>query len=423
MATAAARYGQGVPVPPPGPAGPPDPVPDAGPAAAPWTRPGRYRHRNGIVLATAAVQVFGTRIAAGHQPSGARALDLLGYALLVGGPVLLLYRRRHRVPVLVAVALCTLGYYLLGYPYGPGFVALLVAAGGAIHAGARRAAWLVMGLSYLAFVATRWLAVNVTWLPRGRPALGEAVAVAAWTLVTLAVAEAVRNRASALAEIGRTRAEQARAQAEQRRRQAADERVRIARELHDVLGHHLSLINVQAGVGLHLMDEHPEQARTALAAIRTASAEALREVRSVLGILRPEDEDAPRAPAPSLASLPDLVAGTAAGLVVTGTRRDLPAEVDRAGYRIVQEALTNVRRHAGTGATAQVSVDYAERALTVRVCDDGTGPAPGADIDAGNGLAGMRARVDALGGTLRAGPGPGGGFEVRAVLPTGGGAP
>src|SRR5439155_25583391 len=126
------------------------------------------------------------------------------------------------------------------------------------------------------------------------------VTVGAWLVVALAFAEMIRVRTAHFAEMARTRAESARARAEQEKRQASEERLRIAQELHDVLGHHLSLINVQAGVGLHLMDERPEQARAALTAIKQASAEALREVRAVLGVLRADEERAPRAPGPSL---------------------------------------------------------------------------------------------------------------------------
>src|SRR5205823_6507236 len=202
---------------------------------------------------------------------------------------------------------------------------------------------------------------------------GEAVAALVTLGAVLLVGEVARTHARYMAELRRTRDEQARTRAEQQRRQASEERLRIARELHDVLGHHLSLINVQAGVGLHLMDDKPEQARTALIAIRQASAEALREVRSVLGILRAEDESAPRTPAPSLANLGALVDDAGAGAQVQGEPRDLPAEVDRAAYRIAQEALTNVRRHAGPGAKAQVTIGYGPDALTVRVADDGVG--------------------------------------------------
>jgi len=177
---------------------------------------------------------------------------------------------------------------------------------------------------------------------------------------------------------------------------------------------------VQAGVGLHLMDNRPEQAREALTAIKTASAEALREVRAVLGVLRPEEEAAPRQPALGLDRLDELTA--AAGLPVTttisGARRALPAEVDRAAYRIVQEALTNVRKHAAPDAAAEVTVDYAPDELRLSVRNDGPAPDDGEPGD-GSGIAGMRARAAALGGSLHAGPLPGGGFGVTALLPIG----
>jgi signal transduction histidine kinase len=268
------------------------------------------------------------------------------------------------------------------------------------------------------------------------PSVGISIAVAAWTIVALAVAEAIRVRTERFAEIARTHAEQARARAEQARRQESDERLRIAQELHDVLGHHLSLINVQAGVGLHLMDEHPGQARAALEAIKEASAAALGEVRSVLGVLRTSDEAAPRAPAPTLANMTTLI--DPADTVVVGEPVPLPPEVDRAAFRIIQESLTNVRRHAGDGAHASLVLTYRPTGLVLRVSDDGAG-APGwvgADArtdrtdrtgrteaghatsgESGNGIAGMRARAVALGGTLTAGPGPSGGFVVTATLP------
>ena len=181
------------------------------------------------------------------------------------------------------------------------------------------------------------------------------------------------------------------------------------------------------GVGLHLMDNRPEQAREALAAIKTASSEALREVRAVLGVLRPEEEAAPRQPALGLDRLTDLTAD--AGLPVTtetvGERRELPAEVDRAAYRIVQEALTNVRRHAAGGAAATVWVGYAPDELRLRIRNNGAGARPGdgdrdgdGDGVGGSGIAGLRARAASLGGTLEAGPLPDGGYLVSATLPT-----
>jgi len=286
------------------------------------------------------------------------------------------------------------------------------------------------GLAYLVYVSLGRIVDEVGGRPLQAPDLSRAVAVAAWLLVVLAVAEAVRVQSAHFAEVARfraeqarSRAEQARARAEQERRQASEERLRIARELHDVLGHHLSLINVQAGVGLHLMDAQPEQARAALTAIKSASAEALREVRSVLGVLRPEEEAAPRTPAPGLHGVTDLAAeaGTAVRTEVVGVPRPVPAEVDRATYRIVQEALTNVRRHAGDAASASVTIEYGETELTAQIDDDGAGaaepPAAGPPAAGGTGIAGMRERAVALGGELTAGTRPEGGFRVRVQLP------
>jgi signal transduction histidine kinase len=221
-----------------------------------------------------------------------------------------------------------------------------------------------------------------------------------------------------------------------RGRLADEERMRIARELHDVLAHNISLINVQAGVALHLMDEQPGQSRSALVAIKQASNDALKELRSVLDVLRQGQEQPPRASASGLAHLNSLVAGASAtGLEVRtrveGTPRPLPAGVDLAAFRIVQEALTNITRHAGP-ATATVLVAYGDQELTVQVDDDGKGVEPpsaaagqfrpadspiGSDRRSRSGIRGMRERAAALGGELTAGPRPGGGFRVRARLP------
>jgi signal transduction histidine kinase len=225
---------------------------------------------------------------------------------------------------------------------------------------------------------------------------------------------AVANRRAYVASI------QDRAQ-EDARRQVVEERLRIARELHDAIGHHLSLINVQSGVALHLGDQLPEQARDSFSAIKQASKEALSELRSVLSVLRQEDDPAPRSPTPALARLDDLVSqAAAAGLTVRteidGPARPLPFSVDAAAYRIVQEALTNVTRHAGQ-ATAVVLVSYTEQDLTVQVDDDGSGPPPDPHAGNGKGIVGMRERAAALGGELQAGPRPGRGFRVRAHLP------
>jgi signal transduction histidine kinase len=247
----------------------------------------------------------------------------------------------------------------------------------------------------------------------------DALVLLAALVVTMFFGSAAKAQAEHMAEMMKVRAERAVAREEQERRQASEERLRMARELHDVLGHHLSLINVQAGVGLHLMDNRPEQAREALTAIKTASSEALREVRAVLGVLRPEEEAAPRQPALGLDRLDELTAD--AGLAVTtrtsGERRPLPAEVDRAAYRIVQEALTNVRKHAAPEVTAEVTVDYAPGELRLSIRNNGEAASGTPPEGGGSGIAGMRARAETLGGSLHAGPLPGGGFLVTALLP------
>jgi signal transduction histidine kinase len=180
---------------------------------------------------------------------------------------------------------------------------------------------------------------------------------------------------------------------------------------------------VQAGVALHLVDRRPEQAQTALQAIKDASKEALTELRTLVGVLRDETEAAPRSPASMLDSLDDVVARSAhAGLIVTktveGDVRRLPAAVELAAFRIVQEAITNVVRHAGAGR-ADVHLDYRPSVLSVRIDDDGRAGARAAQLEPGSGLRGMQERAASLGGTLTVGASPSGGIRIQATLPIG----
>jgi signal transduction histidine kinase len=213
------------------------------------------------------------------------------------------------------------------------------------------------------------------------------------------------------------RAEEAeRTRDEVARRRAVEERLRIARELHDSLTHSISVIQVQAGVAEHLARKRGEDVPPALAAIKEAGADAARELRATLSVLRSTDD----AGTSGLGQLDNLVArARAAGLpvtvTVTGSARPLPAGVDQAAYRIVQESLTNVSRHAGL-AQASVCLQYTPDGLTVQIDDDGPG-AGGRSGGNGLGLLGMRERVSVLGGRLQAGPQDGGGFRVRADLP------
>jgi signal transduction histidine kinase len=346
-------------------------------------------------LAIGVFQVVGSFGAAHDQPDRL-AIDGLAIGLLLVGPLALAVRDRWPL-FAAAVPLIAADVYIgHGYPYGPIFVSVIVGLFAAVLAGERRRTWLLAIVGFLGYV----LAVRL-----GRemqiPPLLHLVVIAGWIGVVLAVADVTRTRRLEAAE--------------RARRRTSDERLRIARDLHDVLAHNISMINVQAGVALHLIDERPEQARTALANIKDASREALHELRSALDVLRYGDERPVRAPAPGLDALEGLVEGVRAGGLdvrteIIGAPVTLPAAVDLAAYRIVQEALTNVTRHAGA-SVATVRIRYGDD-LTIEVVDDGRG----GPVVAGNGIVGMHERAAALDGRLVAGP-QRGGFSVVATLP------
>jgi signal transduction histidine kinase len=269
-----------------------------------------------------------------------------------------------------------------GFAHGSFIVAFFVAA----TAGKRHWAWLVPALS---FVWTIWLAPLIYGY--AVPPANDALLLAGWLLALVIAAEATRFRAE------RAAATRASRQIDQRRHQS-EERLRIARDVHDVIGHNISLINVQASMGLDLMDTQPEQARAALSAIKAASKEALEELRTMLTTLRRD-------------------AGLSVEVEVAGKAPPLPAAVHLAAYRIIQESLTNVARHAGP-ARVTVRVTYGDADVHVEIDDDGTLPAGGAPaIGTGSGITGMRERATALRGDLSAGFRRGGGFRVSARLP------
>jgi signal transduction histidine kinase len=414
----------------------------------------------GAAVFAAVVQVGVTLVASQHQPE-ARSLDAFAVALLLAGPAALLVRRRRPALALVLAFVPTMTYWVLDYARGPIFVALLIAFVNAVMRGHRALAWASLGLGY---VITAWITPLVAddgpW-----PDWSTAAGVGAWLLTLGAVTELGRSWLERSAE-------RAQARAEESRRRASEERLRIARELHDVLAHNISLINVRAGVALHLVDERPDQidadhVRPALAAIKEASKDALGELRSVLDVLR-QGEAAPLAPTAGLRDL-DTLAERARGTgldvrieALSGVARSpgpgdphgtpgteatldnaprpadrddrrgtpgvaytsdvwagLPAGVDLAAFRIAQEALTNVVRHA-QATRVTVRVRRTDDELEVQVDDDGRGVPRGTrgdEGDAGRGIAGMRERALALGGTLEAGPRPGRGFRVRARFP------
>jgi signal transduction histidine kinase len=353
------------------------------------------------------IQIVGTDGASHNQPQ-ASDLDPLAIVLVAIGPLSLLFLPRAPRAVLGFVTVVTFVYLARGYPYGPVFTAFMVAAIVNIVIGYRVAVWWTVGATMVLSGVVRLTVLDesLSW--------GWAFGVAAWVLVILAFGELIRVRAAGAAEARRAREETA-------RRQAGEERLRIARELHDVVAHHMSLINVQAGVALHLVDRRPEQVETALATIKDASKEALTELRSLIGILRADDEAAPRVPVAMLDSLDDLVERTGQTGIAVEARIDgdlsvVPSAVELAAFRIIQEAITNVVTHSGATA-AHVVVTAGRDDLEVRVDDNGRGLPRDHSKGGGTGIQGMRERAQALGGTVDVEPGDAGGTVVSARFP------
>jgi signal transduction histidine kinase len=374
-----------------------------------WARPDRHRWTDvALALAIGTFAILATHLATQTQPER-RPLDAAGIALLAAGAAALAVRRRYPVVALCVAEASALLFWLLGYPRGPVLLAVAVAVFTAATAGRRVVAWAALLIGFAAIALLPHLLGN-----ESAPSPPFSVALAGWMVVLAVAAEVVRVRREREVAALRTRLEE-------ERRRASDERVRIARELHDVLAHSISVINVQAAVALHLIEERPEQARIALTAIKDVSKDALRELRSVLAALRQPDEPPERTPAPSLANLDELVTRTAAAGVavrteIAGPLDRLPANVDLAAFRILQEALTNVIRHAGT-SDAMVRVVHDGQILILEVEDDGRGLPSNGGAGLGTGIQGMRERAAVLGGAVEAGPRPGGGFRVLARLP------
>jgi signal transduction histidine kinase len=346
-----------------------------------------------------------------------RGRFVLGWALVLLHTLPLVARRRFPGTVLALVVGSGLAFAALDLPPGDLGVAILVAVYSVAAYGSR---W--VPLAGLAGVEVALVALQLTPGRTGADTLVHNLGgvAAAWLLGRFA-----HNYRTYAARLEERTIELEQAREELARRAVTEERLRLARELHDVVAHAMSVIAVQSGVGAHVADTNPQEAARALAAIEATSRAALEELRRLLGVLRQEDEpQGALAPVPGLADLDSLLAevgkaGLAVKLQINGTRPPLPAGVDLSAYRIVQEALTNVVKHAGP-AHAQVVVGYRDQDVTVEVTDDGRGAVTSASdgrVGTGHGLIGMRERVQAFGGDLQTGPRPGGGFRVAARLP------
>ncbi|REE99724.1 sensor histidine kinase [Thermomonospora umbrina] len=372
---------------------------------------------HGIVRGAVAVLVI-----MALQPLGALAapparteLDVLGVALLLAGSLALVALRWSPAAAVAGTTVGGFGYLLLGYPGTGAAVPVMISLFVAAKTGHRRI--IPLPLAALALLVVSDLMLVKGGLPP-RETVHDRFLLAGWLVASAALGGAFHQWGNYVQEAERRAAEAERTREETALRRAGEERLRIARELHDSLTHSISIIKVQAGVAVHLARKRGEQVPEALLAVQEASSEAMRELRATLEVLRDGD-----ASGSGLDRLGELVqrarsAGLPATLTISGSERTVPAEVDQAAYRIVQEALTNVTRHAGP-ASAAVRIVYGTDALTVQVDDDGLGTG-GLPESTGLGLLGMRERVAALGGRLRAEPRPEGGFTVRAELPVGG---
>jgi signal transduction histidine kinase len=373
-----------------------------------------------LAAAVLAIALVGIR---GLEAHGLQRAGWLGYVLSVLSASLVAGRRRWPLTVFAGTLVVAVGAIAVAPPTGAISLPVVLAVYTLAQVEGRHRSVLLALLTGVALALARGLLQYRGWSD-ARTAVEPALALAA-----LFLGWAVSNRRRYIAEIEARAAEAERTREDEARRRVDAERLRIARELHDVLAHGIATISVQAGVAAHVLDEHPEHAADALRTIKATSKEALRELRGILGVLRDADESEPREPAAGLCQLERLVAATRrAGVptqvTISGDRRSLPATVDLAAYRIVQESLTNVLRHAGR-SSAVVAISYTDDAMTISIDDDGRGSTRRSTGTSGHpptkasghGILGMHERAHALGGELQAGPRANGGFRVRARLP------
>ena len=357
------------------------------------------------IVVSAGAQLQAATCDCGNEPRWLSVLVVLIGTLPIG------LRRRYPFPVLVVVGSAAIAHILLGFtnPFLLTFAVLV-----AVFSVANHSPWAVSVLAGAAAATLLPVSFLVDWRNHGHVELSDipfnyALFGAAWVLGD----NLRRHRDQARLAMRLQAAEE-----ERSRRAVSDERARIARELHDVVAHTLSVIVLQAGAARRIALEQPERASRVLGAVETLGRDALGDMRRLVTILR-TDQDHEHEPQPSLQRLPELAervrsAGLAVDVRTEGEARPLPPGVDLSAYRIVQEALTNTLRHAGAGR-AEVVVRYGGVGVEVEVTDDGAGPAAGGGT--GHGLIGMRERVGMFGGELEVGGREGGGFRVRALLP------
>lgn len=366
-----------------------------------------------VVLAVGfTVAVFAITTAISREPSE-RAIDAGAVALMAVAGGCLTWRRVYPRAVVIVSAVAITVYAALNYVGGPVYLAPLIGLYtiASIH-GRRRAIPYAVLATTISFVVAFTRGVdNGGLLPH--------LLYLSWAIGAVLLGDAVANRRQYLLSLEERARYLEETREEEARRRVAEERLRIARDLHDVVAHSLASINIQSGAGLHVIDKHPEQARDALLAIKAVSKEALEDFRATLDLVR-DEPGSPRRPSPGLQELPLLTTsaqrtGLDVEVEMCGEQRRLPPSLDVTAYRIIQESLTNVMRHANA-SKARITVAYGPRGLDIEVVDDGCGPPPVGKPD-GHGIRGMHERAAVVGGRVTAGPRPEGGFRVHAHLP------
>lgn len=360
--------------------------------------------------------------------AGSREPDMVGVVLILLGAFALIWRRRAPVAVLIFVAGASCVFYALDYGSFMAFVGMTALYSVAAHEQNRRMAWISIGAVSAGLIVLAGFTVldgpNGFSVP---DATGMIISIGA----VIVAAAVIRNKDEIFADT-KERAERAEADRQAEAERAVNrERLRIAREMHDVVAHGMSLITVQAAAAREIARTRPEDAARLMHSVETTGRDALAEMRRMLGVLRNNDSADPTgepgglAPQPSLADLNATVAhcieaGTPTDLVISGEHRPLPPGIELAAYRIVQEALTNVVKHGGDAATAGVELHYKADELHIKISDTGRGAVTElARAGSGHGLIGMRERVEIYDGHLAAGPRAGGGYEVNVSLPIG----
>lgn len=389
---------------------------------AAWCR----AHRGAVDAIFAAIiaglSILGAALA--NVSGSERDPDLLAYVLVVGAACGIAWRRSAPIAALVIVAGFTIPFWILDYSTVFDPPLLLVLYSVTAHSVDRRRAWWAAGTTLLVLTA---VATVGAFIDAEDLTASQAVGVAASLSMGAVVGEIVHNRRRRVIELEERAARAEAHQLAEAQQAVAAERIRIAREMHDVVAHGMSVVVVQAAAAQRVIRSDPETAAELLNTIETVGRESLTDMRRVLGVLRQRDDEAGSlAPQPTMDDIRTVVAncneaGIPTELVVEGNEYELSAGLGVAAFRIGQEALTNVIKHAGPAAHATVRVEYTEDTLRIEITDDGRGAAASlSSPHGGHGLIGMRERVEIYNGEFSAGPRPGGGYRVQVVFPTDG---